>query len=108
MRYLVGFVLFLLALGSLRTVGCGNDCYWDSDCDDGNPCTLDDCEYYFRGPYEGFSFCGPEFHACSYMRVDDGAPCEADEQSGSASLDGVDWKRKHPSPVLMGAFEVPP
>jgi hypothetical protein len=82
MRHLVGFVLFLLALGTLRTVGCGNDCYWDSDCDDGNPCTRDDCNYYSGGPYSGFSFCGPEFHACGYTRVDDGTLCEVDGQTG--------------------------
>ena len=43
MRWLVGFVLLLLALGTLRTVGCGDDdpC---GGCDDGNPCTRDVCD----------------------------------------------------------------
>jgi len=82
MRWLVGVVLFLLALGTLRTVGCGNDCNFDEDCDDGNPCTRDDCNYYPPGPDSGFSFCGPEFSACGYTRVDDGTPCEVDGQTG--------------------------
>jgi len=58
MRYLVGFVLFLLALGTLRVVGCGDEgpppeCRVDEDCDDGNPCTdyhckFGDCQYPLR------------------------------------------------------------
>ena len=82
MRYLVGFVLFLLALGTLRTVGCGIECSTDSDCDDANPCTRQWCQYYPDSPYSGWSFCGPEFHACSYMRLDNGTSCEVDGQIG--------------------------
>jgi len=51
MRYLVGFVLLLLALGPLRMVGCGDapeepeppECLIDEDCDDQNECTADVC-----------------------------------------------------------------
>ena len=42
MRYLAGFVFFLLALGTLRVVGCG-DASPCGNCDDGNPCTMDTC-----------------------------------------------------------------
>lgn len=48
MRYLLGFVLFLLALGTLRVVGCGGEpqsqpCQTDDECDDQNDCTSDEC-----------------------------------------------------------------
>ena len=49
MRYLIGFVLFLLALGTLPMVGCGDEpapepCEYTSDCDDGDRCTSDYCQ----------------------------------------------------------------
>ena len=48
MRYMIGFVLFALALGTLRLVGCSDDpglvyCEGGAGCDDGNPCTIDRC-----------------------------------------------------------------
>jgi hypothetical protein len=51
MRWLVGFVSLLLALGTLRVVGCGDDlevyeyprCLRDEHCDDGNACNIDYC-----------------------------------------------------------------
>ena len=48
MRYLIGFVLLLLALGTLRVVGCGDEearipCQTDEACDDDNECTDDVC-----------------------------------------------------------------
>lgn len=82
MQWLIGFVLFVLAIGTPRLMGCGNDCYSDSDCDDGNDCTREYCKWYDGGPYDGFSFCGPEFYACAYRRVKNGSPCEIDGQSG--------------------------
>ena len=48
MRYLVGLVLFLMALGTLRVVGCGDDripCETAEDCDDDNDCTDDFCDH---------------------------------------------------------------
>jgi hypothetical protein len=46
MRYLVGFLFFLLALGTLRMVGCGDEghCLADEDCNDENQCTKDYCD----------------------------------------------------------------
>ncbi len=77
MRYLVGFVLFLLALGSLRLVGCGGEpelepeppeCLANEDCDDQYECTADECvggvclsqeKWYLNGtPCEGDGFVG--------------------------------------------------
>ena len=50
MRYLFGFVLLLLALGTLRVVGCGDEpvderipCQAHWECDDQNECTDDRC-----------------------------------------------------------------
>jgi len=49
MRYLVGSVFLLAALGIVRLVGCGNEpptpaeCVLDEDCDDQNECTNDSC-----------------------------------------------------------------
>ena len=69
MRWLVGVVLFLLALGTLRMVGCGDEgpeCRTDEDCDDQNACTDDRC-------YSG----------CNHMPVQDWTPCDFD------GLDGI-------------------
>jgi hypothetical protein len=53
MRYWIGFVLFLLALGALGILGCSDEvepepkglpCADECDCDDGNVCTEDSCD----------------------------------------------------------------
>jgi hypothetical protein len=43
MRHWIVLVLFLLGLGTLRVVACGEEpeCMTNADCDDGNPCTSD-------------------------------------------------------------------
>jgi len=48
MRHWLVLVLFLLGLGALRVVACGEDrsCVEDEDCNDGNPCTRDSCISY--------------------------------------------------------------
>jgi hypothetical protein len=80
MRRLVGFVLLLLALGTLRTVGCGDESPC-GDCSDGNPCTRDYCESYIPGG--GFS-CDPEYsYRCDHDRVADGTGCSVDGRSGA-------------------------
>jgi hypothetical protein len=78
MRYLFGLVLFLLALGTLRVVGCGdaNPC---GNCDDGNPCTMDTC--VSSGP----SGCETAVHSCEHPPVTDGTPCG----SGEVCVEGV-------------------
>ena len=46
MRFFVGFVFFLLVLGTLRVVGCGDEgpeCLGDEECDDQNECTTNYC-----------------------------------------------------------------
>lgn len=49
MRYLVGFVLLLMGLGTLRVAGCGDEpderipCETREECDDDNECTDDVC-----------------------------------------------------------------
>jgi hypothetical protein len=72
MRYLIGFVLLLLALGVLRTVGCGGDpC---GGCDDGNPCTRDVCDSYNTS---GTISCDPDDYnyRCVYPSMPDGTSC---------------------------------
>ena len=47
MRWLVGLLFFLLALGTLRAVGCGGEepeCRTNEDCEDANECTYDACD----------------------------------------------------------------
>jgi len=88
MRYLV-LALFLLALGTLRAAGCGGpDCWGDSDCNDGNPCTDDVCGggYHSTGLYDPDDFwsdwCTAPSYYCLHHRVDDGTSCEVDGQTG--------------------------
>ena len=58
----------------------------DSACDDGNPCTEDSCEQLFNpgGAAERRdSWCDSQWrYYCEYTEVDDGTPCEVDEQTG--------------------------
>ena len=81
MRYLVGFGLFLLALGTLRVVGCGEEpeppeCLIDEDCDDQNECTDDTCDTAtgcFYAPSREGDVCGGGEQFCTYGRCEDGA-----------------------------------
>ena len=84
MRYLVDFVLFLLALGTLRGVGCGEDASPYGDCNDGDPCTEDRCTYDTGG---GFSCDPPDpgDYYCAHDRRPDGTPCG----SGNVCVKGV-------------------
>jgi len=82
MRYLVGFVFFLLALGTLRVVGCDLDlsgaaCDGDEDCNDGNECTADSCS--------SGAGCGPV--GCRHRWVEDGTACTLDGRGG-VCIDG--------------------
>jgi len=81
MRYWIG-LLFLLALGTLRMVGCG-DASPCGDCSDGNPCTIDDCVFvvWSTGPDTGWR--------CDHDPVWDGTPCGSGCGSGDVCADGV-------------------
>ena len=65
MRYLIGFALLLLALGTLRVAGCGDGearipCQADEECDDDNECTDDVCASgYCRNTEVGFGLSNP-------------------------------------------------
>jgi hypothetical protein len=86
MRWLLGFVLLLLALGTLRMVGCGDDgpeCIYpfdyaagtvrDPTCDDKNECTEGRC--YYR-------------NTCSNESVfRDGEPCDSGSVPDACSID---------------------
>ncbi|UCD23448.1 MAG: hypothetical protein JSW51_10405 [Gemmatimonadota bacterium] len=84
MRWLIGFVLLLLGLGTLRMVGCGEEdrsCVDAEDCDDGNPCTRDSCVSY--DPDAPITC--DVVRRCRHWPEDDGTPCG----SGEICVDGV-------------------
>jgi len=59
------------------------ECAFDSDCDDGNPCTKDRCNSEWEGPCTNDSWCDDCRHYfCVNFAVDDGTPREADGQTG--------------------------
>ena len=67
MKWLLSLVLVLLAVGTLRVVGCNWDILENPcagvDCGDGNPCTQDYCTHFFSSP------------SCHNEPLRDGAPC---------------------------------
>lgn len=73
MKWLLSLILVLLAVGTLRTVGCGDEdpC---GGCDDGNPCTRDVCDRYNTS---GTISCDPDDYdyRCVYPSVPDGTSC---------------------------------
>ena len=77
MRWLVGFV-FVLALATLRVAGCGDESPC-GNCDDGNPCTMDNCV-----SNEG-NLCEPDVPSCQNLWVTNGTPCG----SGEICVEGV-------------------
>jgi hypothetical protein len=76
MRHWVVLILFLLALGALRMVGCGDESPC-GDCSDGNPCTMDNCVSYDNIHMPA--------HGCEHSQVTDGTPCG----SGEVCVEGV-------------------
>lgn len=79
MRHLGWIVFFLLALGALRTVGCGETtprCEKNKDCDDQNECTGDYCR-------EGTCH-NPPLDSSGHP-----APCDFDGVQGIAEEDGI-------------------
>jgi hypothetical protein len=83
MRHWVVLVLFLFGLGTLRVVACGEDrsCVEDEDCDDGNPCTSDDCYWYDPDAPETCEVVS----RCRYSQVTNGTSCG----SGNVCVGGV-------------------
>jgi hypothetical protein len=81
-RWLVGLTLLLLGLGTLRVAGCG-DASPCGNCDDGNPCTIDDCVFvvWSTGPNTGYQ--------CDHDPARDGTPCGSGCGSGDVCVDGV-------------------
>lgn len=91
MRYFMGFVFFLLTLGTLRVVGCGDE--EANRCDDGNECTkdvyllnADECSYFPRHKepcnFDGvpgrcdYQTCKEDL--CVNVNCDDGDICSED------------------------------
>jgi hypothetical protein len=101
MRYLFGFVFFLLALGTLRVVGCGDEgpeCLQHEDCYDQDACTEDECVNRvceFRAmtcddaSECAVDSCDPDV-GCQYTAVDDGIACdEINECTDGQCVGGV-------------------
>jgi hypothetical protein len=111
MRWLLGFVLLLLALGTLRTVGCGdNPCQNDADCDDQNECTDDFCSeqrcrsepesghgHPRRCDFDGVQGIAGEDGVCSEEGVCVPSPCddgnECTDDDGPRDYDGACFNR---------------
>ena len=87
MKWLLSLVLVLLAVGTLRVVGCGGDeC---GGCDDGDPCTEDRCVYAPEGFWNidlniGCSPEDPNDYHCTHRTRPDGFPCGG----GNVCVDG--------------------
>ena len=78
MRWLAALVL-ALALGVMPVMGCGpaSPC---GDCNDGNPCTKDECVFVWFYLFGS----GPTGYQCDHDPVRDGTPCG----SGNVCVDG--------------------
>ena len=77
---LVVFVLLLLATCDLAWFW---ECAFDSDCDDGDPCTKDVCDSAPDSYCDWESWCDDCYHYwCENSEVDGGTPCEVDGQIG--------------------------
>jgi hypothetical protein len=81
MKWVLSLVLVLLAVGTLRVLGCGDEgtgpsviCMGGEDCDDGNDCTEDVCD--------------PANASCTNPKRADGAACMVDGLPGQC-VDGV-------------------
>jgi hypothetical protein len=79
MKWLLSLVLVLLAVGTLRVVGCGDEegltpcergrCFREDACDDGDPCTHNLCawggpEPFCVNPAIDCTANGPALHTC--------------------------------------------
>jgi len=87
MRHWLVLILFLLGLGTLRVVACGEEgvdrqsCVRDEDCDDGNPCTRGRC--YDADPFP--ITCEVVDGYCLHLARRLGTPCGR----GKVCIDGV-------------------
>lgn len=85
MSKLMLLAVLVLLVVTLRCDSWQDECYSDSDCDDGNPCTEDDCIYWSTGGWDPDRSCWSDTSAyfrCRYSEDDDGTACEVDGQSG--------------------------
>jgi hypothetical protein len=67
--------------------GVSEECLLDDDCDDGNPCTRDVCKWVPSQYVEDRPWwCDATNNYCSYNDVEDGTPCQVEEQSGICEI----------------------
>ena len=82
MRHWLVLALFLLGLGTLRVVACGEEakCMTNADCDDGNPCTTEWC---LRTDPDAPITCDVDrMPGCFYRELEDGTECTFDGRPG--------------------------
>jgi hypothetical protein len=78
---LLGILILLVVMPR-----CGflfNECSFDSDCDDDNPCTKDICDWTYVGsyPYE-FSWCSSDYsYYCRHINE-----CESRDTAGEPGI----------------------
>jgi len=105
MRKLMLLVVLVLLVFMPRCDWLFNECYLDSDCDDDNPCTRDDCEYSYTPSYSNDPSCldtGTTTYWCAYSRLDDGTPCDADGEPGMCTAGECQPSGEVPEPILDG------
>jgi hypothetical protein len=95
MRNSVLLIPFALLVVTPRCAWGGAECSTDSDCDDFNECTDDDCKYSLACLDEG------TFH-CKYSDVADGTPCDADGESGVCVAGECRLDDETSEPILDG------
>ena len=82
MRKSILLVLVVLLVFMPRCWLFNDDCYFDEDCDDDNPCTKDICDWTYVGsiPYE-FSWCTADYsYYCRH--IDECKSGDADGETG--------------------------
>lgn len=80
------WILLVVLVLLVFTPRCGlfDECSFDRQCDDGNPCTNDTCESRWVGSSSPDpAWCDPTHeYWCENFAVDDGTPCDVDGEPG--------------------------
>jgi hypothetical protein len=102
-RHWLVLVLFLLGLGTLRIVACGDEsCVEDKDCNDGNPCTSDRCP---EPPLIDLSLCEGDGQTCQHSPKADGTPCDPADRQNKGPVRAVSHATQHLVPRNSALME---
>ena len=102
MRKLILLVAVVLLVLVPMCDSLQNECVDDSDCNDGNPCTNDDCQYYWTGDWNPERSCWSDsatYFRCQYSEVDDGTPCDVGGEPGVCEAGECQPEGKTSEPV---------